>query len=97
MTTKKPAMSREAVKDMIYGAMREFSTNTKFWYGGINDDFSHLTPQGEREMLTMFNKFIPMLKRCEDQRIQDMAKRMTWGELGGEDTASIVEPSRDEL
>jgi len=48
-------------------------------------------------MLTMFNKFIPMLKRCEDQRIQDMAKRMTWGELGGEDTDSITELSRDEL
>jgi len=88
---EKQTMSRETVKDTIYGAIRELSNNKNFYYGGINDDFSHLTELGEKELIVLFNKFIPLLRRSEEERMRDLAKHLVYGELSDDKPDGDIE------
>jgi len=78
----KDTLDRDTVKDMIYGALRELSNNKKFYYGGISDDFSQLTQQGGEELIMIFNKFLPLLRRAEEADLRERAKRLVYNELG---------------
>ena len=78
---EKRSMSRDTLKDTIYGAIREMANNPKFYYGGINDEFSHLTEKGEEELIVLFNKIIPLLRRSEEERMRELAKHLVYGEL----------------
>lgn len=84
--TKKPrdpyeTLTEDAVKDMIYGAIKELAKNSKYYYRGYNDEFSAITPEGESHLTAMLTKFIPLIHKAESKYIVDQAKEIVYGTL----------------
>ena len=84
--TKKPrdpfeTLTEDAVKDMIYGAIKELSKNSKYYYRGYSDEFSHITPEGESHITALLTKIIPMINKAEQKKITETAKEIVYGTL----------------
>jgi hypothetical protein len=69
---------------MIYGAIKELAKNSKYYYKGYSDDFSHITPEGEAHITAMLTKFLPLMERAETRAITDKAKEIVYGTLKDE-------------
>ena len=74
-------LTEDAVKDMIYGAIRELMKDSKYYHHGYNDEFSYITPEGEANITAMLTKFIPLMVRAERRKITDTAKEIVYGTL----------------
>lgn len=82
-------LTEDAVKDMIYGAIKELAKNSKYYYRGYNDEFSSITPEGESHITAMLTKFIPLIHKAEGKAIVDRAKEIVYGTLRDEDKDDI--------
>jgi hypothetical protein len=80
-------LTEDAVKDMIYGAIKELIKDPKNYYKGYSDEFSNITPEGESHITAMLTKFIPLIERAESKKIVDRAKEIIYGQLRDEETA----------
>lgn len=74
-------LTEDAVKDMIYGAIKELIKDPKNYYKGYSDEFSNITPEGESHITAMLTKFIPMMEKAESKKIVDRAKEIIYGQL----------------
>ena len=77
-------LTEDAVKDMIYGAIKELAKNSKYYYKGYSDEFSNITPEGEAHIMAMLTKFIPLIEKAESKKIVDRAKEIIYGQLRDE-------------
>jgi len=77
-------LTEEAVKDMLYGAIKELSKNSKYYYRGYSDDFSSITPEGESHITALLTRIIPMMDKAEQKKITDQAKEIVYGTLKDE-------------
>jgi len=77
--------NKQAIKDMLYGTVKELSDNNDFYYRGVSDHFSHLTPEGREQVHSLIERMIPIIHAYEDEDFQERAINSTFSLLKDEE------------
>ena len=77
--------NKKAIKDMLYGTVKELADNDDFYYHGVSDHFSHLTPDGRDQITNLIERMIPIIHAYEAEDFEDRAKVLTFDLLKDEE------------
>ena len=70
--------NKTAIKDMLYGSIKELADNPEFYWKGVSDHFSHLSNEGKDQVLNTIDRIIPMIHAFEEESFQERAKDQTF-------------------
>ena len=73
--------NKTAVKDMLYGTIKELADNPEFYWKGVSDSYSHLTEEGKEQLTVLVERMIPAIHSFEDEDFENRAKELTFGLL----------------
>ena len=75
-------MKKNAVKDLIFGGLTELSRNSRFYYySGVGNAYCYWTEEGKEAVLEFMAEMTPLLKKAEEQDLDNRAKEMVLKEL----------------
>ena len=69
--------NKQAIKGMLYGTINEITNNRTFYWRGINDQFSHLTEEGQAQLAIAIERIIPLIHHAEDEEIEEKSRDIT--------------------
>ena len=70
--------NKDALKDVLYGTIRELTNNQKFYYRGISDQFNYITEEGQAQIIIALDRLIPLIQKLEDEEIEERYRGMTF-------------------
>jgi hypothetical protein len=73
--------NKTAIKDMIYGTVKELADTPEFYWKGVSDSYSHLTDEGKEQLTILVERMIPLIHAYEDEDFEDRAKELTFSLL----------------
>ena len=73
--------NKTAIKDMLYGTIKELADNPEFYWKGVSDSYSHLTDEGKEQLTVLMERMIPAIHSFEDEDFEDRAKELTFNLL----------------
>ncbi len=73
--------NKTAIKDMLYGTIKELADNPEFYWKGVSDSYSHLTEEGKEQLTVLMERMIPAIHSFEDEDFEDRAKELTFNLL----------------
>ena len=73
--------NKTAIKDMLYGSIKELADNPEFYWKGVSDSYSHLTEEGKEQLTVLVERMIPAIHSFEDEDFENRAKELTFGLL----------------
>ena len=77
-------LALEADKDRVYGALKEFIKNEKFWRSSpVGREYSHLTDQGREVIADMMQDVLRTIDILERKALDQRAKEVTLEILKG--------------
>ena len=77
-------LAQEADKDKVYGALKEFIKNEKFWRSSpVGREYSHLTEQGREVIADMMQDVLRTIDILERKALDQRAKEVTFEILEG--------------
>ena len=75
-------MDKRAIKELMYGGLKELTTNSSLYYGSSNDRrFNHFTKAGELALFEFCNEMAKFIAEAEDKELDQRAKDMVLKEL----------------
>ena len=77
-------LAQEVDKDKVYGALKEFIKNEKFWRSSpVGREYSHLTDQGREVIADMMQDMLRTVDILERKALDQRAKEVTLEILKG--------------
>ena len=78
-------LAQEADKDRVYGALREFSRNEKFWHSSsVGREYSRFTDAGREVVVDMMQDILRTVDVLERKACDQQAKELVFETLKGE-------------
>lgn len=75
-------MEKQAIKDLIYGAINEMMQNRRYYYrSSVGKDYSHWTDEGKEAMNSFMKDITQYILDAENADLDRRAKAMVWSEL----------------
>lgn len=72
---KKSELDKQAIKDMMYGSLKELGRNQNFYYhSGFGHKYSHIRDEGRDLALSVLQDFVEKILELEE-RIYDERKK----------------------
>ena len=83
-------LAQEADKDRVYGALKEFTSNPKFWKtSGIDRRYCGFTEQGQEVIVDLMEDILRTVDVLERKALDQRAKEITFEALAGGDKNNI--------
>lgn len=77
-------LAQEADKDRVYGALKEFTKNPKFWKSSpVGREYCNLTPEGREVIVDLIEDMLKTIDIVERKVIDQRAKEITFEALKG--------------
>lgn len=77
-------LAQEADKDKVYGALKEFTKNTKLWRSSpVGREYCHLTEEGREVIVDMMQDMLRTIDALERKALDQHAKEMVFDTLKG--------------
>lgn len=77
-------LAQEADKDKVYGALKEFTKNSKLWRSSpVGREYSHLTAEGQEVIADMMQDILRTIDVLERKAVDQRAKEITFETLKG--------------
>ena len=77
-------LAQDTNKDIVYGALKEFTRNPKLWRSSpVGRDYCHLTPDGREVIADMMQDMLRTIDALERKVSEQRAKEVVWDELKG--------------
>jgi len=84
-TYKGFVMDKQAIKEVMYGGVKELMNNRHYFYrSGVSKEFSHFTTEGAEAVQSFVTDMARYIYEAEDQELDRRAKDMVMKELKGE-------------
>lgn len=78
-------LSRSAIKDLVYGGLKELAVNKEFYYhSSVGPEYSHLTDAGREAIADYLDKMLYIINKSEEESLNIRAKQMVMNGLKGE-------------
>lgn len=77
--------NKTAIKDMMYGTVKELADTPEFYWKGVSDSYSHLTDEGKEQLTILVERMIPLIHAYEDEDFQKRAINSTFSLLKDEE------------
>ena len=75
-------MNKQALKDVLYGALIEMTRSSDFLYrSSVGHKYSHWTDEGERVVAYYINLITPLMLEIEEKELNERAKSLVLEEL----------------
>lgn len=77
-------LAQKADKDKVYGALKEFIKNEKFWRSSpVGREYSRLTDEGREVVADMMQDMLRTIDVLERKAVDQRAKEITFETLKG--------------
>lgn len=77
-------LAQEADKDRVYGTLKEFTKNPKFWRSSpVGREYCHLTDEGREVIIDLIEDMLKTVDVIERKSIDQRAKEITFEALKG--------------
>ena len=78
-------LNRSAIKDLVYGGLKELASNTEFYYQSpVSSEYSHLTDAGREAVADYLDRMLYIINKSEEESLNIRAKQMVINGLKGE-------------
>lgn len=78
-------MDRGAIKELLYGGVRELTSNKDYFYHStVGPEYCHFTPAGEKAMLEFAKQIAVITRKSEVEALDKRAKELVINGLKGE-------------
>lgn len=75
-------MEKQAIKDLIYGAINEMMQNRRYYYrSSVGRDYCHWTDEGKEAMNSFMRDITQYIVDAENADLDRRAKAIVWSEL----------------
>ena len=75
-------LAQLADKDKVYGALKEFTHNPKFWRSSdVGREYCHLTDEGKDIIIDMMEDILRTVDELDRKAVEQKAKEVVWSEL----------------
>jgi hypothetical protein len=82
---KKSKMKKQALKDIIYGSLRELADNKElYYYSSVSSDYSQFTEEGIKAMNELVTLLCYQIIKTEDMILKEKSKEMLMNDLKGD-------------
>lgn len=79
-------LAQAADKDKVYGALKEFTRNSRLWRSSpVGREYSHLTTEGEEVIVGMMQDILRTIDVLERKALDQRAKEITMDILKGKE------------
>jgi len=77
---------QEADKDRVYGALKEFTHNSKLWrHSDVGREYCYLTEEGREVIADFMEDILRTVDVLDRKALEQRAKEVVWSELKGKD------------
>ena len=84
-TYKGFVMDKQAIKELMYGGIKELMNNRHYYYrSSVSKDYSYFTTEGQQAVKSFILDMARYISEAEDKELDQRAKDMVMRELKGE-------------
>ena len=77
-------LAQEADKDRVYGTLKEFTKNPKFWRSSpVGREYCHLTDEGREVIVDLIEDMLKAIDMVERKALDQRAKEIVFDTLKG--------------